>query len=149
DVIPLIERYFPYCLDLYKAIRIAAAKSDIARLLLLYEFGGLYVDCHCGIGNARELNRLILSLEQVESIFIDRAKKLNAAWRPPEEHCLINSIIFSRGRSNLIFMICRQAFANLNWLRMQERNKGKVPYDIWGLSGPGLVSAMVLQPGSD
>src|SRR5262245_36599709 len=46
DVLPLIDRYFPIYTDLYEKIRLPAAKSDVARLLALYEFGGLYVDCH-------------------------------------------------------------------------------------------------------
>jgi Glycosyltransferase sugar-binding region containing DXD motif len=146
DVIQLIERYFPSHVELYKALRIPAAKADIARLLLLYELGGLYIDCHCGIRDADEVRRLISSLEQIELIFIDRT--LSRKPRPPEEHFLTNSIIFSRARSDLIFMICRQAFANLVWHREQERKKGKVLYQINYLSGPGLITAMALQPGS-
>src|SRR5882724_2567306 len=49
DILPLIDRYFPMYIDLYEKIRLPAAKSDVARLLALYEFGGLYVDCHNGI----------------------------------------------------------------------------------------------------
>jgi hypothetical protein len=145
-VIPLIERYFPNSVDLYKAIRMPTPKSDIARLLLLYEFGGLYIDCHCGIRDAAEIRRLLLSLEEEELIFIDRI--LSQEPRPPEEHFLINSIIFSRPRSDLIYSICRQGFANLAWHRKEEQEKGRVPYSIWSLCGPQLVTAMVLQPGS-
>lgn len=42
---PLVEQYFPDELRLYDAIAIPAAKSDIARILLLYHFGGWYLDC--------------------------------------------------------------------------------------------------------
>jgi len=146
DAIPLIKRHFPEHVELYKAIRIPAAKADIARLLLLYEFGGLYVDCHCGIRDADGIRRLILSLDQMELIFVDR--RLSQQTRPADEHFFLNSIIFSRPGSDLIFTICRQALANLAAHREEERKSGKVPYRIGRLSGPGLVTAMALQPGS-
>ena len=49
DVYPLLDKYSPGHVDLFKAMRLPAAKSDIARLLLLYELGGLYIDCHFGL----------------------------------------------------------------------------------------------------
>jgi mannosyltransferase OCH1-like enzyme len=55
EVLPLIERYFPDYTQLYNRIRIPTARSDIALLLLLYELGGLYIDCHCGIRDANEI----------------------------------------------------------------------------------------------
>lgn len=146
DVIPLIDQYFPGRVDLFRALSIPTAKSDIALLLLLYELGGLYVDCHCGIKDADEVRRLILSLEQLELILVD--VKLSQKQRPPEQHILMNSIIFSRSHSELFRMISRQAFSNLAWHRNEEQRKGKVPYNIWSMSGPGLVTAMALQPGS-
>jgi hypothetical protein len=46
DIVPLIERrHSPPCADLFNRIRLPSAKSDIARFVALYEFGGLYVDC--------------------------------------------------------------------------------------------------------
>ena len=48
----MIGKYFPAYLEVYQRIRIPACKSDIARLVALYEWGGLYVDCHCGIRDA-------------------------------------------------------------------------------------------------
>jgi mannosyltransferase OCH1-like enzyme len=40
---------YPDLLKLYNKISIAAIKSDIARCILLYENGGVWLDCHCVI----------------------------------------------------------------------------------------------------
>jgi mannosyltransferase OCH1-like enzyme len=146
EVVPLVARHFPGNVDLYRALRIPAAKADIARLLLLYEFGGLYIDCHFGIRNADEIRRLISLLERMELILVDRMQSLKP--RPPGEHFVVNGVMFSRPRSDLIFMICRQAFVNLAQHREQERKMGKVRYGIFRLTGAPLVNATVLQPGS-
>jgi mannosyltransferase OCH1-like enzyme len=52
-----LNRIFPSFVEIYDSIRIPAAKADIARLILLYEFGGLYVDCHCGIVDAKAIEK--------------------------------------------------------------------------------------------
>lgn len=44
DVLPILSRYCPDLLEIYKKIDVPAAKSDCARLALLYEFGGWYLD---------------------------------------------------------------------------------------------------------
>lgn len=43
--LPILEKNFPEYVSLYKKIVIPAAKSDIMRLALLYEYGGWYIDC--------------------------------------------------------------------------------------------------------
>jgi hypothetical protein len=146
DVAPLVCRYFPQYLASYNAIRIPAAKADIARLLALYEWGGLYVDCHCGIKDQDGLRRLMARLSEFEAIFVDR--RLSKKLRPPEEHFLINAILLGRAKSQLFLAMARQAMANLQRQREIEQEKGFVPYHIGGLSGPRLVTAAVLQPGT-
>ena len=145
-MIPLLERYFPNHVQLYQALRFPTAKSDVARYLLLHEVGGLYVDCHCGIRDVDEIRRLLASLGDVEAVFIDRI--LSFIPRPPEEHFLLSSIIFSQLRSSLVLMACRQALTNLAWHRQQQREKGHFDYSLYSLCGPKLITAMVLQPGS-
>jgi Glycosyltransferase sugar-binding region containing DXD motif len=146
DVVPLIERYFPKYTDLYKKIRLPAAKSDVARLLVLYEFGGLYIDCHVGISDVDELKRLFTCLDNHEAIIIDRT--LSFMPRPPGEHFLLNGPMFGRPCSELFMMLARQAFANLAWQQRLEQQYGFVAYTIGRLTGPLLITEMVLQPGS-
>ena len=146
DILPLIDRYFPMYVDLYQKIRLASAKSDIARHLALYEFGGLYVDCHNGIRDVQGVVRLLASLNDYEAIVIDR--RLSFYPRPPGEHFLISAPIFGRPRSELFMILARQAFANLDWQQRLEQQYGYVSYDLGGLTGPLLVTEVVLEPGS-
>ena len=55
-------------MSLYRAIRIPAATAGVARLLTPYEWGGLYVDCPSGIGDAAVLRRLIGRLGEFAAI---------------------------------------------------------------------------------
>ena len=147
DIKPLIERYFSQYRDVYSSICIPAAKADVARLLALYEWGGLYVDCHCGVKDPDEIKSLIGRLDELEAIFVDRI--LSYAPRPKGSHFLINSIIFASPRSQLLLMIAREALMNLQRQREIEHEKGHVNYHIGDLTGPGLITAAVLQPGGD
>jgi SAM-dependent methyltransferase len=146
EVLPLLMRYFPRHVDLYEHIRIPTAKADIALLLLLYERGGLYVDCHCGIRDANEIRALFELLDDYDAIFVDRT--LAQEPRPIEEHLLINSVIFCRPRLEMIFRACRQALLNLARQRRVEHRDGFVPYDVWSLSGPWVLTTTVLEPAS-
>nr|WP_300315914.1 glycosyltransferase [Halomonas sp.] len=42
---PLVQEYFPDDVWVYDSIGVPAAKSDLARILLLHKFGGWYIDC--------------------------------------------------------------------------------------------------------
>lgn len=40
----LVEKYFPQYLDRYKLINKGVAKADVARIIYMYVFGGIYCD---------------------------------------------------------------------------------------------------------
>ena len=142
EVSELMKRYFPSQLDLLNDLQIPAAKADVARLLLLFEIGGLYVDCHCGIRDAAEIRR---SLARRKPIFVDR---MRTPPRPQEQRILINGMIFCPARSDLTLAICRQALINLAEQRERERTR-ICPYDIWRLTGAGLLTPLVLKSGAE
>ena len=81
NVLLLMEQYFPEYVQIYQEIRLPAAKCNAARLILLYEFGGFYIDCHVGIRDLYALLQLIACLSEVDVVFIDRILALKA--RPP------------------------------------------------------------------
>jgi hypothetical protein len=144
EVKQALDRIFPSFVEIYDSIRIPAAKADIARLILLYEFGGLYVDCHCGIVDAKAIEKNLSLLSDIEAILIDR--RLAQVWRPPDEHFFINAIMFGKRKSRLFFMMARQALANFECHREFERLFGHIPYHISALSGPRFITSMALQP---
>lgn len=144
DIVPLINKHLPSYLSTYNAIRIPAAKSDIARLVALYELGGLYVDCHVGIKDVLSLKILLAKLVKVDAIFIDR--RLDFGLRPPGEHFLINSIIAGRANLPIFLHTAEIACANLEQHRSFEKKRGFTPYHVGHLSGPEVLTAAVLQP---
>ncbi len=148
EVLHLLQTYFPQHVEVYRRIRIPTARSDIALMLLLYEHGGLYVDCHCGPRDPDATLRLFTWLERYDAVVFDR--KLKQEARPIEQHLFINSMILARPRFDGLLEACRQAL--LNFAKQYEderRNKGFSPYDIWSLSGPGLLSRVLLEPASN
>jgi len=146
DILPLIERLSSMHVDLYNKIRFPSVKSEIARYLALYEFGGLYVDCHNGIRDVDEIKRLLSCLNDYDAIIIDR--RISFYPRPPGEHFLISAPIFGRQRSELFMIFARQAFANLGWQQRLEQQYGFVFNHCGRLSGPDMITEVVLEPGS-
>jgi hypothetical protein len=68
----LMTRYFPDRIELYDNVCIPTAKSDIALLLLLYEFGGLYIDCHLAFATRTRSERCFrLSANMTQSSSIE------------------------------------------------------------------------------
>jgi hypothetical protein len=144
DVLPLMERYFPEYVQIYRAIRLPTAKCNVARLILLYESGGLYIDCHVGIRDLHALHQLLASLSDVDAIFIDRILALKA--RPPGTHFLLITVLCSRPRLDLMLTIAKQALVNLARHRESEYSIGYSPYNVYTLCGTALFNGMVLQP---
>lgn len=147
-VVPLIRRHFPEDVGLFTDLAIPAAKADIALLLLLHEFGGLWVVCHLGLTNAVELRRIMARLAtETEAIFVDRhrAKQFRDPGRapPPGTRFLINGILFSRPEMPLLLMICAEIFTRLRTHRDLERS-GHVPYHVGELTGGEVVTSVVL-----
>lgn len=145
-VIGLIEEYLIDYVDVYKSIRVPAGKADIARYILLYARGGLYIDCNAGVRDIGEIRRLISKLDNVELVLFDRLASVGP--KRIDEHIFYNGIIMAQKGSGFMLECARQSLINYAWLKSKERMQGHVPYDIWWMSGPGLLTAIVTQPGS-
>jgi hypothetical protein len=145
DVYPLLDKYSPRHVDLFKAMRLPSAKSDVARLLLLYELGGLYIDCHFGLRSRSGIDDIFRKLEEgLELIVVDRARSI--APRPIDEYYFINGVIFARSGCPLLLMCAFQALANLECHRTFERLWGHTNYHVAMLSGPSVLTSMLLDP---
>ena len=146
DIERLIEEFFPGDVNLYKVIRIPTCKSDIAILLGLYKYGGLYVDCHCGIADRETIDQLLASDHRWELIVYDKRRDCEA--RPAGELFPLNSVIFARANSAILLQAAANAFRNLRAHWEAEKDRGFEPYDIWELTGPGNLAETLLVPGS-
>lgn len=144
EALPLLAKHLPQYLELYKAIRIPAARSDIARCILLYAHGGVYTDCHFGIRDIIGLRAEIERLADVDMIVLNRAKPLSEWQR--EEHVIINGMIFARPGLPLMLEACAAGLENLACYRQKQLASGQrhaVPYDIWSLTGPRVLTALL------
>jgi len=143
DVCPLLDKYSPRHVDLFKSLRLPSAKSDIARLLLLYELGGLYIDCHFGLQSRAGVVDIFRKLEEgLEMVVVDRDRSI--APRPIDEYYFINGVIFARPGCRLLLMCALQALANLECHRTFERLWGHTYYHVAMLSGPSVLTSMLL-----
>ena len=148
DVLPILKRLVPGADELYRALRLPAAKSDIARLALLHAHGGLYVDCHCGLRDAAWVRAELAALATHEMILVERP--LTADADPNFPRLLINGILFGRQSSPVLEDLLRQGLENL------QRHLGRIAassappdYDIWSMMGAYVLTMMILEPASE
>jgi Glycosyltransferase sugar-binding region containing DXD motif len=145
DIYPLLRRYAPQYVDTFQSLKIPSAKSDVARLLLLYEMGGLYIDCHFGLRSHAGVKDILRRLDEgPEMVVVDRDR--NIAPRPIDEYYFINGVIFARSGCPLVLMCAVQALANLECQRTFERLWGHTYYHIAMLSGPDALTRTLLDP---
>jgi hypothetical protein len=138
----IIKELFPQYLEMYRAVRIPACKSDIAIALGLYQFGGLFVDCHCGVRDADAVRRLLTYLDQWEIILYDRSRVEEP--RSIGDLFPLNSVLFARPNSSIMLRVAANGFRNLVAHRRREQERGFEPYDIWSLTGPGNLADTML-----
>ncbi len=132
DVLPLMASFDRDLPLLFKRIRIPACKSDLARLVLLQAYGGLYVDAHVSPGDDRALRKVIEDLDCSEMIVFDNEFE----HRYEGDFHLMNSVMGAKRGSNLILQLIRSATANLRSHFALERSSAvHIPYNIFILTG--------------
>jgi hypothetical protein len=142
DIEPLIEELFPEHLEMFRRIRIPTAKSDIALLLALYKFGGLYVDCHCGIRDASAIRQILPCTDLWEIILYDKSRITEV--RPATKIHPLNSVLFARQHSPIILESVANGFRKLAAHSLAEKERGFRFYQIWSLTGPGNLAETLL-----
>jgi hypothetical protein len=67
--------------------------------------------------------------------------------RPPEALRPLNSVIVARQYSSIMRISAELAFRNLqhHW-QVERHTKGHVPYDIWTMTGPGVLEHTICVP---
>ena len=142
EIEPLIAELFPEHLEMYLRIRIPTCKSDLALLLGLYKFGGLYADCHCGIRDLGAIRQLMGHADQWELILYDKSRATEPR-RASQIHPL-NSVLFARPNSPIILETVTAAFSKAAAQWSAEKERGFVPYEIWSITGPGNLAEILL-----
>jgi mannosyltransferase OCH1-like enzyme len=141
EVEPLINKYFPEFLEKYRAISLPTCRANLARMLMLYEVGGLYVDCHCGIVDPVRVQALLDSA--TESTFTLFDKDL-ADGRPADQLWPLYSILVCRAGCPIVLDIAAAAIRNLSEHWRREASEDFSPYNIWEMCGTGLVADVIL-----
>jgi Glycosyltransferase sugar-binding region containing DXD motif len=146
NVEPLIGHILPSYVELYRRIRFPATKADIARLAYLHEFGGLYVDCHCGLRSAKGVRELVEQLSRYELVMWENSY---ITWpRPKNTMKVINGILLASPRSSIVLEFLLKGLANLEAHSKREASEGMVEYSPWYLCGAGSYLEHLCVPGS-
>lgn len=141
EIVKILENHFPQFVDKYLAISIPACRSDLARILGLYQYGGLYVDSHCGIVDSQKLDHVYGWLDRYKLVVARQSPQL------PElsaSLCLTNAIIFARPGCEVLLNIARRVISNLINKHDREAEFGFEPYSIFDLSGPINIEQCLL-----
>jgi Glycosyltransferase sugar-binding region containing DXD motif len=139
DVLPILAAYDSNLPQLFERIRIPACKSDLARLLLLYEYGGLYVDAHVGPEDGFALADTLDFLSSHELVlFCDKH------CDPSVDLKIMNTVIAGRKHADALLDLIDGAVANL---RAHERKEAStdsyVAYNIFVLTGAWDISIRI------
>ncbi|MEZ0369062.1 MAG: glycosyltransferase family 32 protein [Candidatus Sericytochromatia bacterium] len=118
------KHYHPDMLALYQAIRIPAARSDIARLMLLYRFGGIYLDA--AMEMIRPLDDYLSADDELAFILRDDMPPWDASR--PERGSITNSLIAAVPGSPML----KSALA----LAVSHLNSGVYNRQVWFATGP-------------
>lgn len=148
DAAVLINHYFkdsPQYLDAFSSIRIPAAKSDIARYLALYRFGGMYMDVHFGYHSQSDVQAFLASTAEYDATLINVA--VSTPQRMTSQLRVINGLIICRKEHPFLLLAAKMALENVSRKKMQEKMVGYEPYNIFYMTGPGLLNKVFFVAG--
>lgn len=129
DVLPLLPMGF---LPIYEKIRLPAAKSDIARLLLLRRYGGFYIDAHIGPTSPVYLLETIEKLSEYNLILFGKGW----AMEKETDFDLMNGIIAARKGASELDVVINLLIRNIIEQKAKEDQTSEyVPYSLFGLTG--------------
>jgi hypothetical protein len=122
--------------DLFRRIRIPSCKSDIARLVLLSEFGGCYIDAHTGVGGRLALSNLVKAFSDCEVLLFDMLFK----HKKEGDISIPNGAIYSRPHSPIMVSLLNTAIENIRAHYTKESScGGYVAYNLAVLTGAWII----------
>lgn len=129
EVIPLLPHDIK---DIYHLIRLPSAKSDLARLLLLREYGGLYIDAHIGPTSPAAL------LGTIDKIFEYNLILFGKGWAmvKPTDFDLMNGVLAARKGTPELDIVIDRVVGNIKDQWQKERSTPDyVHYSLFGVTG--------------
>ena len=138
EVAGALAAEFPDFVDTFRAIAIPSPQSDICRFLMLYLYGGLYVDVHFGYDDKAAMLAFLERARGYDLVAIE-----NGGYRgnrAADHLLLISGFLVAKPRHPAILKALRICMDNLRLQRERERSDEMVPYDIWKLCGPWVLN---------
>jgi mannosyltransferase OCH1-like enzyme len=131
DVLPLIGTDVQR--DCFRRINIPACKSDVARLVLLREYGGIYVDGHTGPGSGDRIAETLMHLSKYELIFFREGWKEDFGFYG-------NTFMAAQRRPLTLELLVEKAFENLlQHMKAEDSASEYVSYNIFYLTGSPII----------
>jgi len=122
DVIRYAETY-PILIDLFQRATIASLKSDIARMVLLNEEGGAWVDCNTTLQDKKAIPKIFRGCEKFRFGF---------TVLPNERFDLKSSFMISEAKTELAEMIIEQMTKKLSeHYEYEKASANFVPYNLY------------------
>lgn len=129
DVVPLLPDSLQ---SLYERIRLPAAKSDLARLLLLREYGGLYLDAHVGPTSPASLLETLSPLSSHHLILFGKCW----AMQKETDFDLMNGVLAARKKAPELDIVIDLVVQNILEQEARERKTQEyVPYSLFDMTG--------------
>ena len=123
-----LDSIFPNLLMLYNKLNIYAAKSDLARLVYLYFYGGIYLDTHIEHIFKYDGNNFYKLFNKYELFDFVIARDDSGTF-----NC---SSIISKPRCNLLHDVIKNINCNLNnHYNLEKTSDLHIKYDILSLTG--------------
>jgi FkbM family methyltransferase len=146
DVLTLIEKQYPKLYVPYSSIRIPSCKSDVARLILLQEFGGLYIDAHASCPSLGSLAAMLSNYGNYELGVLD---VISNHTRPGDLH-LVNGAIYARKNSSCINKLLLKVLANvLDHYRIERYSFTSSSYNLAVLTGAWNIRSLFFETNSE
>lgn len=133
DVLPLLP---PDFVPVFESIRLPSAKSDLARLVLLREYGGLYVDAHIGPTSPARL------LETLDPLSTHNLILFGQGWLIEREidFYLMNGVLAARRGAEELDLAIDRIIRNITEQKQREASSADhVPYDLHHLTGTHVL----------
>lgn len=124
------DRYSENILKLYRLNRVPASRSDLARLFLLFEYGGFYID------SSMEIRKPLKDILEVDTeVLLVRRDDAKRYQDNPEGAHVINGIIAAKPKSKYVERCLELALMHVS--------SGMYNTNVWKATGPFVLNQIL------